>query len=129
MINKQIVVVDGNETWRELSVSTLRAEGYEIKSFNDHEQALKYLRFHESDLLLADYNWMKSNRAKWEKFIREGSWHGRLLLLLTSHNPSLVRECFKLGAYDCVLKPRNVHKLSNLVQTAMQRSVSQAAGG
>jgi FixJ family two-component response regulator len=121
-MNRCVVVIDGNNTWRELSVRLLTSEGYQTRSFCDSVQAMNYLRTNRHSIIVADYNWIKAERSRWTRFVRNPEWNGRLVLLLSSRNPGLARECFKLGANDCALKPRDERSLSMLVKNVMHLS-------
>jgi response regulator RpfG family c-di-GMP phosphodiesterase len=117
----RVLVVDDEETIREMLAEFLEMEGYWVASAPDGMAALTVLEDNDIDLVLSDL-----------KMPRMGGI--TLLEQLSKHAPSTVAvimtgfgtvetaiDAMKLGAYDYILKPFKLDEVLHVVERALQK--------
>ena len=105
-LNK-VLIVDDETIVRVMLKSLVDWEkyGFEIEGdFVDGQQAFQYLKTHTADLMLMDMKMPEMDGLELlERLNREGNFP--VTIVLSGYNEfELVREAFRLGAYDYILK-------------------------
>lgn len=118
IVGRRIVIVGGSERWRNSCFDILTGNGFDVAAFARSRQALEHLKNAPADLVLAEFVEVKSAKTQWKDFLgKKGK--SRVVLLSGSTQYSVIVECFKLGADDCILKPRGMEELARAVGEAL----------
>jgi len=114
-----IVLIDTDPHWLTSSSVYLEGLGYTFRCFNDFASATRGTVINNQTLVIASYRCFREIGFSLRQLTIAAGNRPRLILLLDSQSPSLIRNCFKAGAYDCLLKPPSSKGLANLLQSTL----------
>lgn len=104
---KKVLIVDDETIVRVTLRSLIRWEDYDMQvvgDCNNGYQAIEYLRENPVDLLITDVKMPEMSGIELLKKLKEEN-KAPLTIMLSGYNEfDLVREAFRLGAYDYILK-------------------------
>lgn len=101
-----IIVVDDEFLSRRTIANTLRAAGYEVKAFDNSQEALKWLWKNPVQLVVCDRSMPGMDGLDLCRMIRKSILHRFIyIVMLTRHNwPQDVLDGLEAGADDCLTK-------------------------
>lgn len=119
MHKHSILVVDDDQSVRDLLVDILKTAGYAVKDMEDPEKAARLLSDHNFHLVVSDIKMPRMSGVELLKIIKE--YDSEIPVILVTGFPDIEStiECLKLGAYDFILKPFRVEYVLHSVQKAL----------
>jgi DNA-binding NtrC family response regulator len=121
MARKKVLVVDDEKNQREIYTMILEDDGYEVTTAQSGEQALRFARESQFDLVLTDYKMtgmdgltLLSELLKVDPSI--------IVVMMTAHGSvESVKDALRGGAFDYLEKPIDRDQLLKVVQNALER--------
>lgn len=108
----RILVVDDEESLREICQDALEDEGHKVALAEDGQHALKYLIQHpEIDLIVSDLRMPNMSGIDLLKEVRAREFDIDFLVMTGFGTIETAVECMKLGASDYLPKPFNINHL------------------
>jgi serine phosphatase RsbU (regulator of sigma subunit) len=103
-----ILVVDDNETNRDLLSRQIEAQGYQVVTAVDGKQAIKMIQTGDYDLILLDIIMPELDGYEVLKWIRNSDWRYLPTIMISALDEmdSVIR-CIEMGAEDYLAKPFN----------------------
>jgi serine phosphatase RsbU (regulator of sigma subunit) len=103
-----ILVVDDNETNRDLLSRQIKAQGYQAVTAVDGKQAIQMIQTGEYDLILLDIIMPELDGYEVLKWIRNSDWRyiPTIMISALDEMDSVIR-CIEMGAEDYLAKPFN----------------------
>jgi two-component system OmpR family response regulator len=123
-----ILVVDDESGIRELICDALDFDGHQVSAAVDGFEALKKLREHSFDLVIADINMPRVNGYEMLKQLRDMGNETPILLLTARDETSDIVQGFETGADDYVTKPFVLDELLMRVKAILKRSNASKPG-
>jgi len=118
----RVLVVDDEQSMRELLAIMLRQAGYEVTVADGGEAAVETLSKGESfDLVVTDLRMRKVDGLAVLKAAKEFSPRTVVLVVTAFASTETAVEAMKLGAYDYVTKPFKLDELKLTVSNALER--------
>jgi two-component system response regulator PilR (NtrC family) len=117
--NERILVADDERELRDMLVSFLRGEGYEVDGVEDGEAALQALRGTAYDLLLTD---LRMPRLDGVELLKEAlALYPELLVIMLTGFATVESavEAMRIGAYHYLQKPVRIAELSEVIKRAI----------
>jgi two-component system chemotaxis response regulator CheY len=114
----KVIVVDDSRLARKAISRVLRNLGIELLTeFDDGSRAIEYLRNHEVDLVVTDYNMPQVDGAELTKFIRQSEQHQHVpVLMVTSEaRDSHIQFVSEAGVSAISDKPFDAQAVKNLL--------------
>jgi DNA-binding NtrC family response regulator len=117
---KRLLLIDEREDWLSKAESKLRQAGYEVSKAHNLEEAQAVLRREGNSFALILTDQLQAERA--EKALYDLIWpepdRRRRVVVLFVTEPTLpkMREVFRLGVYDCLVKHDEPERLVESVQ-------------
>src|SRR5262245_36278049 len=103
--NKKILVVDDEQSMRDLLEIMLKREGYSVETSESGESALKRLEKRSFDAVITDIAMPGMSGVDLLSKINQRS-HGTAVIMMTAHGSTeSAVEAMKLGAADYLTKP------------------------
>lgn len=129
VLNRSILVVDDNDSNRDLLKRRMEQEGYHVAVASSGEQALSTLRHERFDLMLLDLMMPEMNGFQVLTQIKEDRSHVHMPVIMTTADNDVesVKNCIKLGAVDYIVKPINVAVLKSRVWGHIAKASQQHA--
>jgi len=122
MARAKILVVEDDESQRQVLRIVLHKEGYEALSVPTAEEALELLQKSPQDLIISDLHLPGMSGIELLKRVR-GEYPGTIVMLMTAFGTiQSAVEAMKCGAYDYVTKPVHPYELKALVSHAIEHS-------
>jgi DNA-binding NtrC family response regulator len=115
----RILVVDDNESYRDLLVMHLSMEGYDVLSTSDGNEAIGLLESQIIDLALLDINIPNVSGMDILRHIQTHGIEVRPVMISGSNDWQTWKECVNLGAVDFVPKPCELNTLMEAIEGAM----------
>lgn len=121
MARKKVLVVDDEKNQREIYTMILEDDGYEVTTAQSGEQALRFARENQFDLVLTDYKMtgmdgltLLSELLRLDPSI--------IMVMMTAHGSvESVKDALRGGAFDYLEKPIDRDQLLKVVQNALER--------
>lgn len=118
----RVLVVDDEAPIRALLVSSLEAEGYEVREATDAEEAQGLIRGgFLPEVALLDINLPGISGVELLSWIRRADEHVQVIMSTGIQDLETVRFCLREGAYDYLLKPFDFAELDKAVRQARER--------
>ena len=118
----RVLVVDDEQSMRELLAIMLRQAGYEVAVADGGEAAVERLSKGESfDLVVTDLRMRKVDGLAVLRAAKEFSPRTVVLVVTAFASTETAVEAMKLGAYDYVTKPFKLDELKLTVSNALER--------
>ena len=116
-----ILVVDDDEALRKLYTEYLTTTGLHVDSAATGAEAAEKLQGHAYDLVLIDLKLPDMNGIELLKLVRKNS-PDTIPVILSGHATiELTIEAISLGAFDFLLKPVQLPRLSVVIQNGLER--------
>ncbi|MEW6455314.1 MAG: HD domain-containing phosphohydrolase [Acidobacteriota bacterium] len=113
MEKEKILIVDDEETIRELLLEFLEGQGYECVTASNAEEALKIFKGENNfSLLITDIRMPGKSGLELLKELKEIDPHMGIIMMSALKDINIAIDAMTLGAYDYVIKP---FKLSEVV--------------
>jgi len=118
-----ILVVDDMEGQRELAVSMLTKLNYKVNAVASGEEAVSYLKSHQTDLLLLDM-FMEPGIDGLETYrqVREINPHQRAVIISGYTETEQVRKIQELGAGGFIRKPYVLENIGMAIRKELQKA-------
>lgn len=118
---KWILIVDDNESVRNILVLLFDQAGYNVMAAKDGEFALEEMRRRHFDLVVTDYNMPRLDGISF--LLRSRMMWPKTQVILTSADPTDMSEiAVRNGAYAWVRKPYEVSLLLEMVRDAVRHT-------
>jgi len=126
--NKRILLIDGREDWLSRTEAILRQAGYEVSKAHDCKDAQAVLQREGNSFDLIVANQLQVERAKdalYDLIWAEPDRRARVVVLFSTE-PTLprMREVFKLGVYDCLVKQDEPERMLELLREVIEKQAS-----
>jgi len=121
--SSKILVVDDEETIRNLLVEKLLDMGFECDKAADGAECLeKFKKDRSYDVILLDIQMPNLNGIETLKHLKYLNPDISVVIISASRDIEDVRSALKLGAYDFIFKPFNIFDVESVVERAVVRS-------
>lgn len=117
----KILVVDDEQSTREMVVNLLRLEGYEVSEASDGETALKMVEREHFDIVLTDLTMPRMDGLTFLKASRQIERPTEYIVMTGFASWESAVEAMKLKAADCLPKPFNLELLRIVVARTLER--------
>src|SRR5215470_10493930 len=121
MPRKRVLVVDDEKNQREIYKLILDDAGYEVTTAQSGEQALRFSREADFDLVLTDYKMTGIDGVTLlGELVRQDP--SIIVVMMTAHGSvDSVKEALRGGAYEYLEKPIDRNQLLDVVESALGR--------
>lgn len=121
--SSRILVVDDEETIRNLLAEKLLDMGYKCEKAADGAECLeKFKNDNLYDVILLDIQMPRLNGIETLKHLKNINPDISVVIISASRDIEDVRSALKLGAYDFIFKPFNIFDVESVVERAVERS-------
>jgi DNA-binding NtrC family response regulator len=117
----RVLVVDDEQSMRDLLAIMLRQAGYDVTVADGGEPAIEALKVESFDLVVTDLRMRKVDGLTVLKAAKEHSPRTVVLVVTAYASTETAVEAMKLGAYDYVTKPFKLDELKVTVANALER--------
>ena len=117
----RVLVVDDEQSMRDLLAIMLRQAGYHVTLADGGETAIDALKAESFDLIVTDLRMRKVDGLAVLRAAREFSPRTVVLVVTAYASTETAVEAMKLGAYDYVTKPFKLDELKATVANALER--------
>jgi two-component system response regulator PilR (NtrC family) len=117
----RVLVVDDEQSMRELLAIMLRQVGYDVTVADGGEAAIKALETDAFDLVITDLRMRKADGLAVLRAAKEHSPRTVVLVVTAFASTETAVEAMKLGAYDYVTKPFKLEELKLTIANALER--------
>jgi two-component system response regulator PilR (NtrC family) len=121
MSDIRVLVVDDEQSMRELLAIMLRQAGYDVAVADGGEAAVEALKTESFDLVVTDLRMRKVDGLAVLRAAKEFSPRTVVLVVTAFASTETAVEAMKLGAYDYVTKPFKLDELKLTVSNALER--------
>jgi two-component system response regulator PilR (NtrC family) len=121
----RLLIVDDEQSMRDMLSIALGDEGYEIVQARDGEEALRVLDTEPVQVVVSDIRMPGLDGLELLRRSRESAPHTDVILITAHASTDSAIEALRLGAYDYVTKPFDVEELKITVRHAMERRALQ----
>ena len=121
MSDIRVLVVDDEQSMRELLGIMLRQAGYQVAAADGGEAAIQMLKSESFDLVVTDLRMRKVDGLGVLKAAKEFSPRTVVLVVTAFASTETAVEAMKLGAYDYVTKPFKLDELRLTIANALER--------
>jgi two-component system, NtrC family, response regulator PilR len=121
MPDTRVLVVDDEQSMRDLLAIMLRQTGYDVAVADGGESAIERLKAESFDLIVTDLRMRKVDGLTFLKAAKEHSPRTVVLVVTAYASTETAVEAMKLGAYDYVTKPFKLDELKVTVANALER--------
>src|SRR5262245_62452658 len=121
MAETRILVVDDEQSMRELLGIMLKQVGYDVTLADGGEAAVDALKNDAFDLVITDLRMRKVDGLAVLRAAKEHSPRTVVLVVTAFASTETAVEAMKLGAYDYVTKPFKLDELKLTVSNALER--------
>ena len=119
----RILVVDDEESMREVIGIMLRREGYRVDLAADGVQADQQLLNQDYDLVISDIKMPRMGGMELLNRVKERSPETVMIMVTAFSSTDEAVEAMKQGAYDYITKPFRNEEIRLIVQNALERKV------
>jgi two-component system response regulator PilR (NtrC family) len=117
----RVLVVDDEQSMRELLAIMLRQAGYDVAVADGGESAIAALKADSFDLVVTDLRMRKVDGLAVLRAAKEHSPRTVVLVVTAFASTETAVEAMKLGAYDYVTKPFKLDELKVTIANALER--------
>ena len=121
MPNERILIVDDEESMRELLTIMLKREGYLVTAASNGEEAIRLLEREIYDLVITDIKMPKINGLELLKDIKEIAPQTIVLMITAFASTETAVEAMKEGAYDYLTKPFKIDEVKLIIKNALEK--------
>ncbi|MFO7812853.1 MAG: sigma-54 dependent transcriptional regulator [Pelovirga sp.] len=117
----RILIVDDEQSLREMLTVLLQREGYQIDQAVDGEDALAKMAENNVDLIISDIKMPRLSGIDLLRRLREQENDTTLIMMTAFSSTEEAVEAMKLGAYDYITKPFKNDEIRLVVKNALER--------
>ncbi|MBP3371631.1 MAG: response regulator transcription factor [Clostridia bacterium] len=117
-----ILLVEDNVEYRKLLAIHMRRGRYDVLEANDGQQALQVLNDHHADLIVADIMMPNMDGLTLISFLRKEGVETPILVVTAKEQFDAMRESFRRGADDYLIKPVRMEELLLRVEALLRRT-------
>ncbi|CUT02332.1 sigma-54-dependent transcriptional regulator [Candidatus Chrysopegis kryptomonas] len=117
----RVLVVDDEEALRYLLSTELAAEGYEVETAGDGDEAIETIKQKDYDVVLLDIKMPRVDGFEVLKFIKQNKPEIKVIMLTAYADVKNAIEALKLGASDFVSKPYDLEDILTSINRALGR--------
>jgi DNA-binding NtrC family response regulator len=117
----RVLVVDDEEALRYLLSTELAAEGYEVETASDGDEAIEAIKQKDYDVVLLDIKMPRVDGFEVLKFIKQNKPEIKVIMLTAYADVKNAIEALKLGASDFVSKPYDLEDILTSINRALGR--------
>lgn len=121
MPKEKILIVDDEQSMRELLTIMLKREGYLVTSASNGEEAVKLLNREIFDLAITDIKMPKLNGLELLKVLKEIAPQTIVLMITAFASTETAVEAMKEGAYDYLTKPFKIDEVKLIIKNALEK--------
>jgi DNA-binding NtrC family response regulator len=114
------LVVDGDESFRDLCTRFLTSIGHKSVCASDGQEALSLLRREWFDVAMVDLRLPRLDGLQLVKIIKAEKPSPEVLILTGRGSMTSAVEAMKLGAYDYVMKPFQLHEVELVINRLLR---------
>ena len=120
MSNPKILVVDDEESIRDLCKRILKLRKYEVDLAEDGEKAIEKILKQKYDLVITDLKMGEINGLDVIRKIKSVSPSTDVIIITGYASTETAMQAIKLGTFDCLQKPFDVGKLTLIVNRCIE---------
>jgi two-component system response regulator PilR (NtrC family) len=117
----RILVVDDEQSMREMLAIMLGKEGYEVVTADSRASAAKVLGRQAVDLVITDVRLGDGDGIEILRHVRSGAPETIVIVMTAYGSTETAVAALKLGAFDYLTKPFDVDELKIVVRNALER--------
>lgn len=118
---EKILVVDDEQSLREVLSIMLKRAGYAVTSAADGEEAVELLQKEIFDLVITDLRMPKIDGMEVLKAVKSASPETVVLIITAFASADSAVEAMKQGAYDYLTKPFQVDEVQLIIRNALEK--------
>jgi two-component system response regulator PilR (NtrC family) len=118
---EKILVVDDEQSLREVLSIMLKRAGYAVTSVADGEEAIEQLNKEIFDLVITDLRMPKADGMEVLKAVKSASPDTVVLIITAFATADSAVEAMKQGAYDYLTKPFQVDEVQLIIRNALEK--------
>ncbi len=118
---EKILVVDDEQSLREVLSIMLKRAGYTVTSAADGEEAIEHLNKEIFDLVITDLRMPKVDGMEILKAVKSASPETVVLVITAFATADSAVEAMKHGAYDYLTKPFQVDEVQLIIRNALEK--------
>lgn len=115
----RVLVVDDEEALRYLLSTELAAEGYEVETAGDGDEAIEAIKQKDYDVVLLDIKMPRVDGFEVLRFIKQNKPEIKVIMLTAYADVKNAIEALKLGASDFVSKPYDLEDILTSINRAL----------
>jgi DNA-binding NtrC family response regulator len=119
-MKEKLLIVDDDRVFCEL-IRRHFEEQYAVTAFNDPEEAVKYIRENELDVVLSDLSMPGINGIEVLKTVKSETFNTDVIIMTAYASVDTAVEAMKKGAYDYIIKPFTMDELSMLFKNLFEK--------
>ncbi|MFK5927175.1 MAG: sigma-54 dependent transcriptional regulator [Desulfuromusa sp.] len=123
--NYKILVVDDENSLREMLSILLQREGYQVGQAVDGAAAFSMIQEKSYDLIISDIQMPKMNGIELLRQLRQQDNNVTVMMITAFSSTEEAVEAMKLGAYDYITKPFKNDEIRLVVKNALEREQLQ----
>jgi two-component system response regulator PilR (NtrC family) len=116
-----ILIVDDEQSYRQLLSLVFEAEGNNIRTAMNGRQAIEQLEQDPADVIISDVKMPDMDGIEMLRSVRETLPDIGVILMTAFASVETAREAFKLGADDFIQKPFDVEELKLIVKKTLEK--------
>ena len=116
-----ILVVDDEQSMRQMVAIALRGAGYDVVMAEDGEVAAREIQAKSVDVIVSDIKMPGFDGIRLLRFAREHCPDTEVILMTAYTSTESAIEALRLGAYDYISKPFEIDELLVTVRHALER--------
>jgi two-component system response regulator AtoC len=121
MINRRVLIVDDEESFRHMLSVILKKEGYEVEVAGDGEEALQRIATSSFDQVLCDIRMPRMDGLEFLKEVQKLDHDFTVIMMSAYGTTDSAIEAMKLGAYDYISKPFKPDEIVLTLRKAEER--------
>jgi two-component system response regulator PilR (NtrC family) len=118
---EKILVVDDEQSLRDVLSIMLKRAGYAVTSAMDGEEAIEFLNKEIFDLVITDLRMPKLDGMEVLKAVKSASPETVVLIITAFATADSAVEAMKQGAYDYLTKPFQVDEVQLIIRNALEK--------
>ncbi len=118
-----ILIVDDEQSYRQLLTLVFEQEGNNIRTAMNGRQAIEALQAEPADVVISDVKMPDMDGIQMLRALRETLPEIGVVLMTAFASVDTAREAFKLGADDFITKPFDVEELKLIVKKIIEKQV------
>ncbi len=121
MTDARILVVEDEQSMRELLTIMLKKETYQVSTLGDGQSAIEAIRREPFDLIITDVRMPGVDGLQVLKAAKDLSPDTMIIMITAFATTETAVEAMKLGAYDYITKPFNLDEIKLVIKNALER--------